>query len=101
MVGSKLGALNHALLTLRRAEVMSLRVAGYIVNHPVTAADIATQTNVQSLAHLTDVPCLGVVPFTPLRGEIEQDRPMLATLGTHRPVETERLARCHSWPAGR
>ena len=80
VVGSKLGALNHTLLTLRCAEAMSLRVAGYIVNHPLVAANIATQTNVQSLARLTDVPCLGVVPFTPLSGEIEQDRTTLAAL---------------------
>lgn len=80
VVGSKLGALNHTLLTLSCAQGMSLRVAGYIVNHPLAPADIATQTNVQSLAGLTDVPCLGVIPFTSLSGEIEQDRTMLATL---------------------
>lgn len=45
---------NITLLTLRCAEAMSLRVAGYIVNHPLAAADIATQTNVRSLAHLTE-----------------------------------------------
>jgi dethiobiotin synthetase len=80
VVGSKLGALNHTLLTLSCAQAMSLRVAGYIVNHPLASADIATQTNVRSLAGLTDVLCRGVVPFTPVSGEIEQDRTRLTTL---------------------
>lgn len=80
VVGSKLGALNHTLLTLCCAQDMGLRVAGYIVNHPVATSDLAMQTNVRTLAGLTDTPCLGVVPFTPLSGEIEQDRTLLATL---------------------
>lgn len=80
VVGSKLGALNHTLLTLSCAHAMGLRVAGYIVNHPVAMSDLAMQTNVQALADLTDVPCRGIVSFTPLSGEIERDRRTLATL---------------------
>jgi dethiobiotin synthetase len=80
VVGSKLGALNHTLLTLCCAQAMGLRVAGYVVNHPAAMSALAMQTNIQVLARVTDVPCLGVVPFTPLSGEVEQDRPLLATL---------------------
>lgn len=80
VVGSRLGALTHTLLTLCCAQAMGLRVAGYIVNHPAGTSDLAMQTNIQVLARVTDVPCLGVVPFTPLGGEIEQDRSLLATL---------------------
>ena len=80
VVGSKLGALNHTLLTLRCAQAMSLSVAGYIVNHPMPTADQAIHTNVQTLARLTDVPCLGVLPYTPLSGKVEQDRVILSEL---------------------
>lgn len=82
VVGSKLGALNHTLLTLHCAQAMALPVAGYIVNHPFETVDLATRTNVKTLAGLTDVPCRGVVPFMPLSGEPEQDRTRLAALFT-------------------
>jgi dethiobiotin synthetase len=80
VVGSKLGALNHTLLTLHCAQALSLPVTGYILNHPIPASDLATQTNAQTLAHLTDVPCLGILPFLSLKGDIEQDRVILCDL---------------------
>lgn len=80
VMGSKLGALNHTLLTLHCAQAMALPVAGYIVNHPFPTVDLAIQTNVRTLAGLTDVPCRGVIPFTALSGDSEQDRTRLAAL---------------------
>ncbi|MGH7966494.1 MAG: dethiobiotin synthase [Candidatus Binatia bacterium] len=80
VVGSKLGALNHALLTLHCAQAMSLPVIGYLVNHPTLTSDQAIQTNVQTLARLTDIPCLGILPFTSLSGDGEQDRATLSNL---------------------
>lgn len=74
VVGSKLGALNHTLLTLHYAQTQAIPVVGYIVNHPTPGADEAMQTNVQALARLTDIPCLGVLPFMSLTGQIEQER---------------------------
>jgi dethiobiotin synthetase len=80
VVGSKLGALNHTLLTLRCAQTLSLPVTGYILNHPLPVRDLATQTNAQALARLTDVPCLGILPFLSLSGNVEQDRATLCDL---------------------
>lgn len=80
VVGSKLGALNHALLTLHCAQAMSLPVIGYLMNHPTPTSDQAIQTNVQTLARLTDVPCRGILPFTPLSGDMEQDHAALSDL---------------------
>lgn len=77
VVGSKLGALNHALLTFHCIQTRSLSLRGYILNHPTPAADPAIQTNPRTLAQLTDVPCLGTIPFLPLSGETEQDRGIL------------------------
>jgi dethiobiotin synthetase len=77
VVGSKLGALNHTLLTLRVAKALSLPVIGYLLNHPTALLDFATQTNARTLASLADVPCLGVLPFLSLSGDVERDRTLL------------------------
>lgn len=77
VVGSKLGALNHALLTFHCLQTRSLPLCGYILNHPTSAVDPAIQTNPRTLAQLTEVPCLGTIPFLPLSGETEQDRRIL------------------------
>ena len=80
VVASKLGAINHTLLTLQCAEGLGLSVRGYILNHLQRDADLATRTNSQVLARWTKVPCLGAVPFSPLaRGE-DEDTDTLATL---------------------
>ena len=79
VVGSKLGALNHTLLTLRCAQSHGLSLLGYIINHPYLE-DEATRTNAQALRQLTDVPCLGVIPFTLLSGDIDRDRAHLGGL---------------------
>jgi dethiobiotin synthetase len=77
VVGSKLGALNHTLLTLHYAQSYGLRLLGYIVNHPSQSEDEATRTNARTLQELTEVPCLGVIPHTPLNGDIDRDRQRL------------------------
>ncbi len=62
VVGSRLGAINHALLTVRYAESIGLRVLGYIVNFLVPEADEAARSNVEVLERLLG-PALGVVPY--------------------------------------
>ena len=90
VVGSRLGAINHALLTLRCAASTGLTVVGYILNQPVPADDLAVRTNRLALAGLTDTPCLGSLPFFPLSGEDGQDRETLARL-IDRELDLERL----------
>jgi len=80
VVGSKLGALNHTLLTLYCAQALSLPVTGYILNHPSPVSDIAIRTNARTLARLTDVPSLGTLPFLSLSDNVEHDRALLADL---------------------
>ena len=98
VVGSKLGALNHALLTFECAQARALPLLGYILNHPSPDSDLAIQTNAQTLAGLTDVPCLGQLPFMSLRDDVAADRALLGRqfdaaidmqrlLGYSRPVE--------------
>lgn len=90
VVGSKLGALNHTLLTLHCAQAFSLFITGYILNHPTPLVDAAIQTNARTLSHLTDAPSLGVLPFLALSGEVEQDRSLLSALFS-RAIDLARL----------
>jgi dethiobiotin synthetase len=62
VVASRLGAINHAGLTLRYAPYVGLGVRGYIVNFLSPAADLAADTNTGVLTALLGAP-LGVVPY--------------------------------------
>ena len=84
VVGSKLGALNHTLLTLGYALAHSLPLKGYIMNHPMSSADPATTTNSETLARLTDVACLGSIPHLSLSADSEEGRrSLLAAFDRH------------------
>jgi dethiobiotin synthetase len=61
VVGSRLGAINHALLTIRHVQACGLPLAGYVVNFPEPGADVAARTNVDVLTGLAGPP-LGVLP---------------------------------------
>ena len=63
VVGSRLGAVNHTLLTLEHARSCGLEVAAYVLNHVSRVQDMATETNAQLLARSTDVRCAGVIAF--------------------------------------
>ncbi len=67
VVDSKLGAINHTLLTLEAAAVRGLSVIGYILNRAAPDDDAATMTNADLLARSTGVPCLGAVAWAPAR----------------------------------
>ncbi len=80
VVGSKLGALNHALLTLHCIQTRGLSLAGYILNHPTQTADDAIKTNAATLAGLTDAPCRGSIPHLTLSEDIDRERVRLGQL---------------------
>lgn len=61
VVGARLGAINHALLSLEVAAARGTPLAGVVVNHFSTARDLATDTLADSLRELTDVPLLAEV----------------------------------------
>ncbi len=62
VVGNRLGAINHARLTLDWARSAELDVVGYVVNTLAPESDLAAQTNVEVLRDLLG-PALGVFPF--------------------------------------
>jgi dethiobiotin synthetase len=65
VVGSRLGAINHALLTFDALAARGMPIAGFVVNRLGADDDLAVATNEPLLAALTRVPCLGVVPWLP------------------------------------
>jgi dethiobiotin synthetase len=79
VVGSRLGAINHALLTMRYAKAIGLRLLGYVINFVDPEADLAARTNI---AVLTDWigPPLGVVPHLGELPMTETTRERLAAL---------------------
>jgi dethiobiotin synthetase len=77
VVGNRLGAINHARLTLDWARAAKLSVAGYVVNTLAADADLAAQTNVEVLRELCG-PSLGVLPFLGPIVRTESERARLA-----------------------
>lgn len=65
VTASRLGAVNHTLLTLAHARRRQLTVAGYVLNQLSRETDEAMSTNADLLARSTDVPCAGVIEWTP------------------------------------
>lgn len=91
VVGNRLGAINHAALTLAEVKRRRLSAVGYIVNTLAPTADIASETNATMLAEILG-PALGVVPYLPeLRAEPEV-RTNLADIFASA-VEIDRLLR--------
>lgn len=62
VVGNRLGALNHAMLTLDWARLQGLSIGGYIVNQLAPDFNPATESNVDTLGRLLGPP-LGVLPW--------------------------------------
>jgi dethiobiotin synthetase len=60
VVGSRLGAINHALLTFDALAARGIPIVGFVVNRLGADDDLAVATNEPLLAELTSVPCLGV-----------------------------------------
>ncbi len=80
VVGNRLGAINHAMLTIRHAESLGLEVLGYVVNTLREEADVASQTNAAVLEEWLGPP-LGVLPFLAPLEATPQRRDALARLG--------------------
>ncbi|MCE9678941.1 dethiobiotin synthase [Shewanella sp. AS1] len=62
VVGLKLGALNHAVLTQEALLADGLEIAGWVANR-VDPKMSVPEENLQSLHEMMSSPCLGVVPY--------------------------------------
>lgn len=59
---NRLGTINHCALTARVAVAAGIRVAGFVLSQPTPATDPSAASNAATVAELTGLPCLGVVP---------------------------------------
>ncbi len=85
VVGSKLGALNHTLLTFECARARRLQVRGYVINFPDAGAEeVAAQTNVAELREWLGAP-LGIIPHAggDLTSTAERRRRLAALFARH------------------
>ncbi|MBI2902128.1 MAG: dethiobiotin synthase [Candidatus Methylomirabilis oxyfera] len=62
VIGSRLGALNHARLTVEAALHARLSVAGAILNHPNKDRSHAQRTNLSALGRILPVPVVAQIP---------------------------------------
>lgn len=62
VVGVRLGCVNHAVLTLETIQRDGLIVAGWIANI-IDPQMARLDDNLQTLAKLIEVPCLGTIPY--------------------------------------
>lgn len=62
VIGSRLGVLNHARLTIEAARAAGVPVAGAIVNRATTERSLARMTNASALRRLLPIPILGEIP---------------------------------------
>jgi len=82
VVGNRLGAINHALLTLDRARAAGLPVLGYVINAISDSEDLASATNLELLRELAGPP-LAVVPFlAPLESTEARRRELAAVFAS-------------------
>lgn len=65
VVGSRLGCINHALLTFAALEARGLEVLGYVVNTlaPGNEAFAEARSNRATIARFSDLPALGLLPY--------------------------------------
>src|SRR5574341_231093 len=62
VVGNRLGAINHTLLTVETAQARGLRFIGGVINQVARKRDAAVRTNPKVLQELVTLPCWVVVP---------------------------------------
>jgi dethiobiotin synthetase len=63
VIGNRLGAINHALLTVEAARTRRLRVIGGVINHVSRGRDAAVRTNPRALQELVSCPRWATVPY--------------------------------------
>ncbi|MDD5558475.1 dethiobiotin synthase [Candidatus Methylomirabilis sp.] len=96
VIGSRLGALNHARLTIETALHARVPVAGAILNHFHADRSVARTTNLSALRRLLPIPLPGEIPhLSTIRGQALWRHPLLQRLLTRslRQLLPETIAR--------
>ena len=62
VAANRLGTVNHCALTARVARAAGVHVVGFVLSQPSASTDESAETNAGTIAALTGLPCLGVLP---------------------------------------
>ncbi len=60
---NRLGTINHCALTARVASSAGVAIAGFVLSHTTPETDASAPSNAETIASLTSMRCLGVVPY--------------------------------------
>jgi len=80
VTADRLGCINHTLLTIEALQRREIPILGVILNR-TARPDLAAQTNEEALAHATDIPVWGTVPFCPADTDEKRIRQAATSLG--------------------
>ena len=80
VVGSRLGCINHALLTFAAIQTSGMRMRGYVINtlQPEKDDPVSPQSNRRTIARFARYPDLGLFPY--VEPEESEDWDKLAAL---------------------
>jgi dethiobiotin synthetase len=62
VAANRLGTVNHCALTARVAASAGLALHGFVLSQPAPATDASSTSNAETIAALTGLRCLGVLP---------------------------------------
>jgi dethiobiotin synthetase len=65
VAANRLGTVNHCALTARVAASAGLAVHGFVLSQPAPTTDASSTSNAETIAALTGLRCLGVLPHLP------------------------------------
>lgn len=63
IAASRLGVINHTLLTVRYAQSVGIEVKGIILNYPALSIEETLSANQAEIKRLANIPVLGELPF--------------------------------------
>jgi dethiobiotin synthetase len=62
VAANRLGTVNHTALTARVAASAGVTIVGFVLSQPVAVTDVSAESNAETIAALTGLRCLGVLP---------------------------------------
>ena len=65
VAANRLGTINHCALTARVAAGAGLVMYGFVLSQPAVETDASARSNAETIAALTGLRCLGVLPHLP------------------------------------
>lgn len=72
VVANKLGAINHALLSISVLRESNINIAGVIINHTTNPDKLISENNIRTIEEYGEVDIIGEIPYSPTIFPIEE-----------------------------